>query len=57
LDETVNRCFNEVLNTIYFLVVDVIKPKNPEFKNTPREIIMNPRYVLFQGNTNVVLFH
>lgn len=46
LEETVSRHFNDkVLITICLLVVDVIKLKDPEFVNTPREITMNPRYM------------
>jgi len=33
--KTISRYFNEVLRTICLLVVDVIKPNDPEFLNTP----------------------
>jgi len=44
-DETVSRNFNEVLKTICLLAVDIIKPQDSEFLNTPREIAMNPRFM------------
>jgi hypothetical protein len=43
--ETVSRNFNEVLKTICLLAVDIIKPQDSEFLNTPREIAMNPRFM------------
>ena len=43
--ETISRYFNEVLRTICLLVVDVIKPNDPEFLNTPQEIANNLRYI------------
>ena len=42
--ETVSGYFNEVLKIICLIVVDIIKPKDSEFLNTPREIMMNPRF-------------
>ena len=43
--ETVSQNFNEVLKTICLLAVDIIKPQDSEFLNTPREISMNPRFM------------
>jgi hypothetical protein len=41
----VSRNFNEVLKTICLLAVDIIKPQDSEFLNTPREIAMNRRFI------------
>jgi hypothetical protein len=43
--ETVSRCFKEVLKSLCLFVVEVIKPIDPQFTSTPREIAMNPRYM------------
>uniref|UniRef100_A0A6N2KD65 DUF8040 domain-containing protein n=1 Tax=Salix viminalis TaxID=40686 RepID=A0A6N2KD65_SALVM len=42
---TVSRCINEVLEAVCLFAVDVIKPSDPQFTNTPREIAMNQRYM------------
>jgi len=34
----VSRYFNEVLRMICLLAVDIIKPDDPEFLNTPQEL-------------------
>jgi hypothetical protein len=43
--ETVSRCFKEVLKSLCLFVVEVIKPVDPQFTSTPREIAMNPRFM------------
>jgi hypothetical protein len=43
--ETVSRCFKEVLKLLYLFVMEVIKPVDPQFTSTPREIAMNPRFM------------
>jgi hypothetical protein len=43
--ETVSRCFKEVLKSLCLFAVEVIKPIDPQFTRTPREIAMNPRYM------------
>ena len=43
--ETISRCFKEVLKSLCLFVVEVIKPVDPQFTSTPREITMNPRYM------------
>jgi len=43
--ETVSRCFKEVLKSLCLFAVEVIKPIDPQFTSTPREIAMNPRYM------------
>jgi hypothetical protein len=43
--ETVSRCFKEVLKSLCLFAVEVIKPIDPQFMSTPREITMNPRYM------------
>jgi hypothetical protein len=45
-DKTVSRYF-KVLKIICLLVVDIIKPEDSEFLNTPREITMNPRFMSY----------
>jgi hypothetical protein len=37
--------FNEVLKSVCSLGTDSIQPIDPEFVNTPREIVNNPRYM------------
>jgi hypothetical protein len=44
-DETVSRCFKEVLKSLCLFTVEVIKPVDPQFTSTSREIAMNPRYM------------
>nr|XP_034902955.1 protein ALP1-like [Populus alba] len=43
--ETISRCIKEVLAAVCLFAVDVIKPDDPSFSNTPREIAMNPKYM------------
>ena len=43
--ETISKCFKEVLKSLRLFVVKVIKPVDPQFTNTPREIAMNPRFI------------
>jgi len=43
--ETMSRYFNKVLKAVYLLSIDIIKPVDPDFSTTPREIVMNPRYM------------
>jgi hypothetical protein len=43
--EIVNRCLKEVLQSLCLFVVEVIKPIDPQFTSTPREIAMNPRFM------------
>jgi len=42
---TASRYFNEVFRSMCLLVVDFIKPVDPEFSTTPMEIAMNPSYM------------
>ena len=43
--ETISRCFKEVLKSLRLFAVEVIKPEDPQFTSTPREIAMNPRFM------------
>jgi hypothetical protein len=43
--ETISRCIKEVLKLLYFFAVEVIKPVDPQFTSTPREIAMNISYM------------
>ena len=43
--ETISMYFNEVLKSVCSLGTDSIQPIDPEFVNTPREIVNNPRYM------------
>ncbi|XP_052301365.1 protein ALP1-like [Populus trichocarpa] len=43
--ETISRCFKEVLKSLRLFAVEVIKPVDPQFTSTPREIAMNPRFM------------
>ena len=43
--ETVSRCLKEMLKSLCLFAVEVIKPIDPEFTSTPREIAMNPRFM------------
>jgi hypothetical protein len=43
--ETVSRCIKEVMKLLCFFAVEVIKPVDPQFTSTPREIAMNIRYM------------
>jgi hypothetical protein len=43
--ETVSRCFKEVLKSLRLFAVEIIKPVDPQFTSTPREIAMNPRFM------------
>jgi hypothetical protein len=43
--EIISRCFKEVLKSLRLFVVEVIKPVDPQFTSTPREIAMNPRFM------------
>ena len=43
--EIVSRCINEALEVVCLLVVDVIKPTDPDFTSIPREIATNQRYM------------
>jgi len=43
--ETISRCFKEVFKSLCLFAVKVIKPVDPQFRSTPREIAMNPRYM------------
>jgi len=44
-DEIISRCFKEVLKSLCLFTVEVIKPVDPQFTSTSREIAMNPRYM------------
>lgn len=41
-----SRYFNEVLGSVCLLVVEIIKPVDPEFLTTPREITIDICHVL-----------
>ncbi|KAG5235385.1 protein ALP [Salix suchowensis] len=43
--ETVSRCMKEVLKEVSLFAIDIIKPTDPDFTNTPIEIAMNPRFM------------
>ena len=43
--ETVSRCMKEVLKAVCLFAVDVIKPTDPEFTDTPIQIAMDPRFM------------
>jgi hypothetical protein len=43
--ETISRCFKEVLKSLRLFAVEVIKLVDPQFTSTPREIVMNPRFM------------
>ena len=43
--ETVSRCMKEVLKALSLFAIDIIKPTDPDFTNTPIEIAMNPRFM------------
>jgi hypothetical protein len=43
--EIMSRYSNKVLKSICSLAVEIIKPIDPEFSTTPREITMNLRYM------------
>ena len=43
--ETVSRCMKEVLKALCLFAVDVIKPIDPEFTDTPIQIAMDPRFM------------
>nr|XP_034896189.1 protein ALP1-like [Populus alba] len=43
--ETISRCFKEVLKLLRLFAVEVIKPVDPQFTSTPREIAMNRRFI------------
>lgn len=43
--ETVSRCMKEVLKALCLFVIDIIKPTDPEFTNTPIEISMDPKFM------------
>lgn len=43
--ETVSRYFGEMLDIIYNMAVTLIKPQDPEFKNIPKEILSDSRYM------------
>jgi hypothetical protein len=43
--ETISRCFKEVFKSLRLFAVEVIKPVNPQFTSTPREIAINPRFM------------
>ncbi|KAG5243666.1 protein ALP [Salix suchowensis] len=43
--ETVSRCMKEVLKAVSLFAIDIIKPTDPDFTNTPIEIAMNPRFM------------
>nr|XP_034893497.1 protein ALP1-like [Populus alba] len=43
--ETISRCFKEVLKSLRLFAVEIIKPVDPQFTSTPREIAMNPRFM------------
>jgi hypothetical protein len=45
LRETISMYFNEVLKSVCSLFIDLIKHEDPEFVNTPREIMNNQRYM------------
>jgi hypothetical protein len=46
--------FSEVLRTICSLTVDVIKPEDPKFVNTPANCDESKIYASFQGNSNIL---
>ncbi|KAG5223875.1 protein ALP [Salix suchowensis] len=43
--ETVSRCMKEVLRALCLFAIDIIKPTDPDFTNTPIEIAMDPRFM------------
>ena len=43
--ETISRYFNEVLDVLCHISVDVIKAPDLEFKDTPEEILRDSRYM------------
>nr|XP_011466743.1 PREDICTED: uncharacterized protein LOC101303730 [Fragaria vesca subsp. vesca]XP_011466745.1 PREDICTED: uncharacterized protein LOC101303730 [Fragaria vesca subsp. vesca] len=43
--ETVSRYFSELLDVICVMATELIKPLDPEFKNTPAEILGDSRYM------------
>lgn len=43
--ETISRYFSETLDILCLMGADVIKPADPEFKSTPKEIANDPRYM------------
>jgi hypothetical protein len=54
--ETIGRCFNEVLRSVYSLATDLIQPVDPGFVNSPREIVNNPRYMLHFKVMSLIVF-
>jgi hypothetical protein len=45
--ETISRCFKEVLKSLCLFAVEVIKPVDPQFTSTPREIAVNQRFMSY----------
>ncbi|KAG5251922.1 protein ALP [Salix suchowensis] len=43
--ETVSRCMKEVLKALCLFAIDIIKPTDPDFTNTPIQIAMNRRFM------------
>ena len=43
--ETVSRYFGEMLDIVYSMAVKLIKPQDPEFRNIPKEIFSDSRYM------------
>ena len=43
--ETISRAFHEVLQAVFALATDIIKPSDPEFRSTPPQIAHDNRYM------------
>uniref|UniRef100_A0A6N2MWC7 Uncharacterized protein n=1 Tax=Salix viminalis TaxID=40686 RepID=A0A6N2MWC7_SALVM len=43
--ETVSRCMKEVLKALCLFAIDIIKPTDPDFTNTPIQIAINRRFM------------
>jgi hypothetical protein len=54
--ETISRYFNEVLRSVCLLAINLIQPTDPEFVNTPREIVNNPRYMPHLKIMSLIVF-
>ncbi|KAG5236718.1 protein ALP [Salix suchowensis] len=43
--KTVSRCMKQVLKALRLFAIDIIKPTDPDFTNTPIQIATNPRFM------------
>ena len=43
--ETINRYFRQALDIVYLIAIDIIKPEDPEFKEVPKEILRDSKYM------------